>query len=252
MAGCWGDTVVDPVSTSAIVVAHGFWRFFDAAGKYVSHNVGVYGFTETGKSTLDRQLMTEGKVRPLGEMDRTHHKKKWLTGHHKMPEKQIHRVRSEGLAKTIVSRDIGGHKEYFPMWLRDMYQRRIKTLIIMIDHRHLVNPDDTSNQLAFGYIVESLMSGKRPRGLGFIKRFKARNWRPSRIIVLANKADVWLDEDGYSQWERGLISEHPIFAPFKEHLYQLQELRIPTRVDAVSASTPWNVEDAIMKGMSDL
>ena len=49
--------------------------------------------------------------------------------------------------KTIVSRDIGGHKEYFPMWLRDMYQRRIKTLIIMIDHRHLVNPDDTSNQL---------------------------------------------------------------------------------------------------------
>ena len=71
LAGCWGDTVVDPVSTSAIVVAHGFWRFFDAAGKYVSHNVGVYGFSETGKSTLDRQLMTEGKVRPLGEHDRT-------------------------------------------------------------------------------------------------------------------------------------------------------------------------------------
>ena len=146
-----------------------------------------------------------------------------------MPEKTIHRVRSEGLAKTIVSRDIGGHKEYFPMWLRDMYQRRIKTLIIMIDHRHLVNPDDTSNQLAFGYIVESLMSGKRPRGLGFIKRFKARNWRPSRIIVLANKADVWLDEDGYSQWERGLhlrashfcsIQRTPVPTPRTTHTYE--------------------------------
>lgn len=244
--------MVDPVSTSAIVVAHGFWRFFDKAGTYVTHNIGVYGFSETGKSTLDRQLMTEGKVRPLGENERTHHRRSWLTRNHKMPTKQIHRVRSDGLHKTVVSRDIGGHKEYFPMWLRDMYQRRVKTLIIMIDHRHLLNPDNTSNQLALGYIVESLMTGKKPRGIGLIRRFKARKWRPSRIIILANKADEWMDEQGYSQWERGLISEHPIFAPFKEHLYQLQEMRIPTRVDAVSAMVGWNVEDAIMKGMSDL
>ena len=138
------------------------------------------------------------------------------------------------------------------MWLRDMYERRIRTLIVMIDHRHLVNADNTSNQLAFGYIVESLASGRRPRGLGLISRFKARKWRPNRIIILANKADLWLDEDGYSQWERGLISEHPIFAPFQEHLYQLQEMNIPTRVDAVSAMVGWNVEEAIMKGMSDL
>jgi hypothetical protein len=244
--------MVDPFSTAAIVVAHGFWRFFDAAGAYVTHSVGVYGFSETGKSTLDRQLMTEGKIRPLGENERTHHQKKFLSKHHRMPERHIHRVRSDGLQKTVISRDIGGHQEYFPMWLRDMYERRIKTLIVMIDHRHLIDPDNTSNQLAFGYIVESLASGKRPRGLGLISRFKARKWRPNRIIILANKADLWLDEDGYSQWERGLISEHPIFAPFQEHLYQLQELRIPTRVDAVSAMVGWNVEDAIMKGMSDL
>ena len=243
---------MDPLTTAGIVVAHGFWRIFDKTGAYVSHNIGVYGFTETGKTTLDSQLMTEGKVRPLGEGERTHHKKKLLSRHHKMPPNQVRRVRSDGLQKTIISRDIGGHKEYFPMWLRDMYERKIKTLIIMIDHRHITNPDDTSNQLAFGYIVESLANGKRPRGLGWIKRFRARKWRPRRIIVLANKADIWLDEEGYSQWERGLISEHPVFQPFKEHLYTLQELAIPTRVDAVSAMLGWNVEDAIMKGMSDL
>jgi hypothetical protein len=61
-----------------------------------------------------------------------------------------------------------------------------------------------------------------------------------------------MDEESYSQWERGLISEHPIFEPFREHLYTLQELAIPTRVDAVSAAVGWNVEDAIMKGMNDL
>jgi hypothetical protein len=244
--------LVDPLSTAAIVVAHGFWRVFDKTGNYISHNIGVYGFTETGKTTLDSQLMTEGKVRPLGESERTHHKKKLLSRHHRMPTNQVRRVRSDGLQKTIISRDIGGHLEYFPMWLRDMYERKVKTLIIMIDHRHIVNPDDTSNQLAFGYIVESLASGKRPRGLGWIKRFRSRKWRPRRIIVLANKADIWLDEEGYSQWERGLISEHPVFQPFREHLYTLQELAIPTRVDAVSAMLGWNVEDAIMKGMSDL
>ena len=34
--------MVDPITTATIVVAHGFWRFFDAAGAYVTHNVGVY------------------------------------------------------------------------------------------------------------------------------------------------------------------------------------------------------------------
>ncbi len=244
--------MVEPASAAAIVVAHGFWRFTDIFGRYITHNIGVYGFTETGKSTLDRQLMTEGHVRPLGEYDRTHHKKKWLSKHHRMPLRAVRRVRSDGMSKTVVSRDIGGHQEYFPMWLRDMYSRRIETLIILLDHRHLTNTDDTSNQLAFGYIVEHLSNGKRPKGLGFWKRFRARKWRPKRIIVLANKADLWLDEEGYAQWERGLIFEHPIFLPFREHLYRLQELGVPTRVDAISASVGWNVEDAIMKGMSDL
>jgi hypothetical protein len=196
--------------------------------------------------------MTEGQVRPIPDHERTHHKKKWLSKHHKLPDSSVRRVKSDGLHKTIISRDIGGHEKYFPMWIRDMYQRRIKTLIIMIDHRHLEDTDNISNQLALGYIIESIASRRRPRGIGWLKRWRSRNWRPNRIIILANKADLWMDEESYSQWERGLISEHPIFEPFREHLYTLQELAIPTRVDAVSAAVGWNVEDAIMKGMNDL
>ena len=133
-----------------------------------------------------------------------------------------------------------------------MYTRSITTLVIVIDHRHMEDRNNTDNQVAVGYIIDYLVNGKRPRGIGLISRFKARKWRPKRILILANKADQWLDEDGYSQWERGLISEHPIFEPFKESLYQLQKLHIPVRVDAVSATVGWNVEDALMRGFNDL
>ena len=64
MHGYWGETLVDPVSAGVIVVAHGFWKVVDWAGKFVTHNVGIYGATEAGKTTLDQQLMTEGYVEP--------------------------------------------------------------------------------------------------------------------------------------------------------------------------------------------
>ncbi|MBU89208.1 MAG: hypothetical protein CMA57_02285 [Euryarchaeota archaeon] len=244
--------MVDPVSAGVIVVAHGFWKVVDWAGKFVTHNVGIYGATEAGKTTLDQQLMTEGYVEPLDERHRTHHKKKWLSKHYHLPSSTTKRVRSEGLSKTLVSRDIGGHTQYMPMWIQDMYKRRIETLVIVIDHRHLEDRNNTDNQVAVGYIVDYLVKGKKPRGIGLISRFRARRWRPKRILILANKADLWLDEDGYSQWERGLISEHVIFEPFKESLYQLQKLHIPVRVEAMSATVGWNVEDALMRGFNDL
>ena len=138
------------------------------------------------------------------------------------------------------------------MWIQDMYKRRIQTLVIIIDQRHLIDYNNTENQVAVSYIVDYLLKGKRPKGIGLIARFKARNWRPKRILILANKADLWLDEDGYSQWERGLISEHQIFEPFKESLYRLHKLHIPVRVDAISATVGWNVDDALMRGFNDL
>ena len=224
----------------------------DYFGRFITHSIGVYGCSEAGKTTLDRQLMTEGYVAPLDEDDRTHHSKKFLSKHYQQPDKTPKRIRSEGLSKTIVTRDIGGHTQYMPMWVQDMYKRRIETLVIIIDDRHLQDRNNTENQLAVGYIVDYLKHGKAPKGVGIIARFRSRHWKPRRILILANKADLWLDELGYSQWERGLISEHPIFAPFREYLFDLQRLHIPVRVDAVSAAVGWNVEEALMKGFNDL
>ena len=143
-------------ATGAIVIAHGIWNLLSRLGQYIQHNVGVYGPTESGKTTLDKQLMTEGYVRPLEDKDRTHHKKGWLSGKFKMPKTTAKRVKSNGLTRTFVTRDIGGHHQYFSLWLRDMYERRIETLIILIDHRHMIDGRNTDNQVAVGYVVETL------------------------------------------------------------------------------------------------
>ena len=91
--------MVDPVSAGVIVVAHGFWKVVDWAGKFVTHNVGIYGATEAGKTTLDQQLMTEGYVEPLDERHRTHHKKKWLSKHYQMPSRHLRELGQKAFPK---------------------------------------------------------------------------------------------------------------------------------------------------------
>ena len=76
---------------------------------------------------------------------------------------------------------------------------------------------------------------------------------PSRIVLLANKADLWLnDEESFDLWRRGAIIRHPIFDAFRETIYDIQEANIPLRVDAVSATIGWNVDEALFRGLMDL
>jgi len=205
-----------------------------------------------GKTTLDRQLMTKGNVRPIDESNRTHHKKKRLSNKYILPQVTAKRVRSRGLKRTVLSSDVGGHVEYHNLWLRDIFHRNVKTIIVVIDDRHLLDPQNTDNQVAMGYLVDALINRKKPKRLGFWKRFKRRNYTPHRVLLLANKADEWLNDDySFEMWERGMISHHPIFEAFQQPLYSLQECNIPTRVDACSASIGWNVEEAIIRGIED-
>ena len=159
-----------------IIVAHGMWEAIRSSKQYVPHSVGVYGASMTGKTTLDRQLTTQGEVRPLGEDDRTHHRQK----------------------------------------SRDAYS------ILLL------------------------------KGLGIRRFFFQRKYMPRRIIILMNKADLWLDEEGFELWEKGFIVRHSVFDVFRQSLYELQEANIPVRVDACSASIGWNVDDAIFRGLMDL
>ena len=232
-----------------IVMAHGIWQLLVHGKTFVPRHVGVYGASLSGKTTLDRQLTTKGEIRELEEKDRTYHtKKKWFRNIIKLPPITTKRIKSNGLEKTIVSRDIGGHIEYHSMWLRDMIERKVGTVMVIVDHRHLVESKNIQNQTAMGYLVQSLAQHTVPRGLSLRARLRAKKYTPQRILLIANKADEWMDDDAYALWERGFISRHPIFDVFREDLYKLHSLHIPVRMDAMSARYAWNVEESIIEG----
>ena len=231
-----------------IILAHGIWNFMLHSKSFVPTQIGVYGPTLTGKTTLDRQLTTHGEVKEIDLKNRTHHKKSWL-GRYKLPNPTKKRISSEGLTKTVVSRDIGGHQEYYSTWLRDMINRNVSTVVVVIDHRHLLDDNNLDNQTALGYLVESLATKRRPKGLSFRGWLRARKYAPQRLILVANKADEWLSDDTFPMWEKGLIARHPIFDVFRNHLFRLQARLIPVYIDAMSARYAWNVQDSIIKGM---
>jgi hypothetical protein len=167
-----------------------------------------------------------------------------------MPEATRKRVKSDGIkSRTIISRDVGGHAEYHSMWLRDMIERNVKTVVVVVDHRHLKDNRNTDNQVALGYLVEALSNKTVPKGLSIRARLRAKRYTPNRIILLANKADQWMEDEDFFMWERGLIARHSIFDVFRNTLYQLQGMQIPVHLGAVSARYGWNVEGAILKGM---
>lgn len=233
-----------------VVFAHGIWQVMSRGKNFIPHNIGVYGATESGKTTLDKQFTTKGEVRELGLLDRTHHEKThFLSDIKKLPAPTKKHIKSEGLERTIVSSDIGGHVEYHSMWLRDMIKRKVSTVVIVVDHRHLLNREDLGNQTAVGYLVNALSTKVIPKGLSLRQRLRARKYSPKRIILLANKADEWLDEEGYELWKKGFIARHQIFDVFRDDLYSLHEIHIPVYIEAISARYGWNVENAVLQGL---
>ena len=94
------------MASGEILVAHGMWEVLRQSRGYVLHSVGVYGASQTGKTTLDRQLTTQGEIRPYGEDDRTHHTLR--RGKYILPEATHKRFRSRGMKRTIVSRVLWG------------------------------------------------------------------------------------------------------------------------------------------------
>jgi len=233
-----------------IVFAHGIWQVLARGKNFIPHNIGVYGATESGKTTLDKQFTTKGEIRELGLLDRTHHDKTHLLSkERKLPSATKKHIKSEGLERTIVSSDIGGHVQYHSMWLRDMIKRKVTTVVIVVDHRHLIDSENLANQTALGYLVRALSTKTIPKGLTLRQRLRAKKYAPKRIILLANKADEWLDEDGYDLWDKGFIARHSIFDVFREDMYALHEVHIPVYIDAISARYGWNVENAVLQGM---
>lgn len=218
-----------------------------------THRFGLYGTWGVGKTTLSRQLSTTGELEDVNPEDydtTTHHPFDPNLGRHLPPPTTRKRIAVQNTStlkmarRTIVSTDLGGHPKYFDLWLRDMVSRNVEVVIYIIDHRHLRNPNDTTQQDTFRRFVDVIVDGDWPFTEKGLKR-KAKTYKPLIVGLVANKADVWLDENWEKHWGTRRMNEHPIFQPFVADLSRLQRASIPTIKRPMSALRNWEVESTI-------
>tara|TARA_R110002020_G_scaffold117476_15_gene268682 strand:+ start:2451 stop:3104 length:654 start_codon:yes stop_codon:yes gene_type:complete len=188
----------------------GFWK------KVHAINFGVYGATMVGKTTLGHQLRTRGEVPQMNER---------TVGLHRASRKNI---KIDGNVHTIKSADIGGEAIYWKEWEKDMKSRKPKYVIFMIDHRHLDSSANLDHQLAWKYLVDSIISSTWSNG-----KKKRDSDYPLAIGIWANKYDIW----GEKYKSEKDIEKHEIFEPFSYGMRKLNDKGIPCFKYIVSAKS---------------
>ena len=133
----------------AILVGEAIIGFYK---KVHAINFGVYGATMVGKTTLSYQLRTRGEVPQINQR---------TVGLHRASRKNI---KIDGNSHTIRSSDIGGEAIYWKEWEKDMKTRRPKYIIFMIDHRHLDSSANLDHQLAWKFLVDTIISSTWSNG----------------------------------------------------------------------------------------
>ncbi len=218
------------------------------------HRVGIYGYWGTGKTTLNRQISTTGELEVMDEEiekeTSTYHAYNQKQKKYVLPQPSTKRVRLTAnelvsASRTLSTTDIGGHEEYFELWLEDMVTRNVQIVIFLIDHRHLTDPTNKKQEEVFRKFVDVLISGKYPFRSRKLRKL-AKGYKPKIVGIVANKADVWVDETWTPLYQTPRIGEHPIFSPFRTDLVRIQRyLMIPTLKRSCSALYNWNVERVI-------
>jgi GTPase SAR1 family protein len=193
-------------------------------------NFGVYGSTMVGKTTLSHQLRTRGEVPQIN---------KRTVGLERATRKVI---KFDGDSHTLKSSDIGGEAIYWKEWVKDMKNRKVKYIIFMIDHRHLDSPSNLDHQLAWKFLVDTIMSNTWPNG----KKKKEVDY-PMAVSIWANKYDIWGEK--YPLREGQQIDKHDIYEPFKYGMRQLNDKGIPTFKYIVSAKSD---PEMVYKGITTL
>lgn len=212
----------------AVVVTEAVYAFYK---KVHAINFGVYGSTMVGKTTLSHQLRTRGEVKQINER---------TVGLERASRKLI---KLDGNAYTVRSSDVGGEAIYWKRWEEDMRKRQVKYVIFMIDHRHLDNNANLDHQLAWKYLVDTIISNVWSNG----KRKKEKDY-PMAVGIWANKYDVW----GEKYKSDKSIEKHEIFEPFAYGMRKLNDKGIPCFKYIVSAkSEPEMVYKGIMTMIKD-
>ncbi len=236
-----------------IVVAYGGFLYLKHLwDTWRTHRFGIYGIWGTGKTTLSRQLSTSGELEDFGtgQDTSTEHPFNPDTGRYMPPPATRKRVAMKNTqtlkvqSKTLISTDLGGQMKYFDLWLEDMVSRDVECIIWVIDHRHLIDQNDQTQQVSFKRFVDTLLTGDYAFSEKSLQK-KAKKYKPLVVGLVANKADLWLDDMWEKHWKTARMNEHPIFQPFVQDLARLQAHQIPTLKRPISALRNWSCEETI-------
>jgi len=208
----------------AILVGEALLGFYK---KVHAINFGVYGATMVGKTTLSHQLRTRGEVHQVNER---------TVGLHRATRKNI---KIDGESHTVKNADIGGEAIYWKLWVKDMKDRKVKYIIFMIDHRHLENPSNLDHQVAWKFLVDTIISDYWPNH----KKKKEIDF-PLAIGIWANKYDIWGEK-----YPTEDMDKHEIFEPFKYGMRKLNDKGIPCFKYIVSAKSQ---PEMVYKGITTM
>jgi len=208
--------------------------------------VGVYGPTMVGKTTLDRYLTTPGEMEEIPLSERTKHFKVPGINHFFLPRPTRKRVAWKGDTRVVFSSDIAGEERFWNLWVDDMVNRQVESVIFLFDHRSSIGGDPAVQAVGgFKYLVDAVLH-RQYRYRTLRSRIRGKKYAPKIIMLVANKADEWWDEQANVLWQQQRLGEHRVFDPFREDLIRLQKAGIPTKRGMMATKIGWNVENTML------
>ena len=210
--------------------------------------VGVYGPQLVGKTTLDRFMTTPGEMEPIAEEERTTHFR--MMGRYVLPRPTRKRVRWKGEKRVVYSSDVGGDERFWSLWIDDMVHRQVEAVVFMFDDRASKGGDEAIQAVGgFKYLIDALIH-RQYRYRSLKTWWKGKKYAPKIVMLVANKADKWWDEDASVLWQQDRIGEHKVFDPFRPDLIRLQKAGIPTRRGFMATRIGWQVENTMIDLLS--
>jgi hypothetical protein len=215
---------------------------------WIPRRVGVYGPPLAGKTTLDNFLTTPGEMEEIPLEQRTSHTK--VLGKFLLPRPSRKRVKYKGETRVIHSADLGGEQRFWNLWIDDMVNRGVEAVVFMFDDRANAGGSTTVDAVGgFKFLVDALIY-RQYRYRNMRSWLRGKKYVPKVILLVANKADKWWDEQANTLWQQQRLGEHHIFDPFREDLVRLQKAGIPTRRGMMATRIGWNVENTMVDLLS--
>ena len=223
-----------------MVFARELWHYWKP------RKVGVYGPTMVGKTTLDRYMTTPGEMEEIGLDERTKHFRVPGLNRFLLPKPTRKRISWKGDTRVVYSADLGGEERFWNLWIDDMVNRQVETVIFMFDHRCTQGGEAAIEAVGgFKYMVDAIIH-RQYRYRKFKAWFKGKKYVPKLIMLVANKADQWWDDQANVLWQQQRLGEHKMYDPFREDLVRLQKAGIPTKRGMMATKIGWNVENTML------